>query len=107
MNKGANGVEPDREHNQWEVNEIWQGEKNQVREARQNEKGEEYSKEVVHVPHQQGTTWSAKFCLTYNTVQHITVINMVNFILHLENMCRSKKWMQWTEHDFCVAFAVQ
>lgn len=90
-NKGANGVEPDREHNQWEANEIWQGEKNQVREAKQKEKGEKYSKEVVHVPHQQGVTWSAKFCLTYNAVQHITVINTVDFSLHLENMFRSKK----------------
>lgn len=61
MNKGANDVEPDREY----IDEKWMRDgrmkKSQVREAGQTEKGEKYSKEIVHMLHQQGITWSAKF----------------------------------------------
>ena len=43
------------------MNERWQDIKSQDKEAGWTEKREKYIKEIVHVLHQQGTTWSAKF----------------------------------------------
>lgn len=42
------------------MNEIWQDEK-EPSQGGWTEKGEKYSKEIVHMLHEQSITWPAKF----------------------------------------------